>query len=120
MTIHIRLVTCSYPEKAGQRQRELRKCLEQNLSCMRLSEILLLVEGGEPHEQPHTKVKVKPIAHRPTFQDYLDWIGELESNQDVSVIANSDIYFDESIAVMAAALQPGQCVALARWDVQPC
>ena len=50
---------------------------------------------------------------RPTFTELFALCGE----DEVNVIANSDMYFDASIR-LAERCKQGQCLALSRWDVQ--
>jgi hypothetical protein len=67
----------------------------------------------------HPKLDLEKVGQRPSYSDFLGWANRpgLQAD-DVTILANSDIYFDESISALGIALRPGQCAALARWNVQ--
>jgi hypothetical protein len=114
------LFTSLYPEKSETRRKELSTCLERNLANPRIDFVCLLLEGIESPYPDHAKLKVRSISHRPMYQDFFDWANELiDSPNDVTIVANSDIYMDVSVGAFESALQPEACAALARWDVQP-
>ena len=50
---------------------------------------------------------------RPTYSDFFDWMGEFPN--DVNVLTNSDIYFDETIE-LAKDLDFKTAYALTRWE----
>jgi hypothetical protein len=112
----IRLFTTFYPEKKDARRCEYEDCLHWNLDCAVLGEICLLAEGTELALPASPKLRVRQIPGRPLYADYFSWITEVVNTADVSIIANTDIWFDDTIAVAAQALRRGECFALARWD----
>ena len=66
----------------------------------------------------HEKIRAERSEIRPTYGDFFHWANESQTScSDISVIANSDIYFDDDLLVLAQALKPGQCAALSRWNV---
>jgi len=116
----IRVYSSFYPELCPQRRAEIRNCLERNLALPDVDFVCLLLEGIASPFPDHPKLKTRPIAHRPTYTDFFDWGNAMVSaDNDVSIIANSDIYFDSSLSALARNLMPNQCAALSRWDVQP-
>jgi hypothetical protein len=115
----IRLFTSFYPESNAVRSREIIECLKRNLELQQIDEVCLLLENTESPLH-HSKLVTKPISHRPLYQDLFQWAREKQSwDDDLSIICNSDIYFDSAIAVLGRQLTPRLCVALTRWDVQP-
>lgn len=116
----IRLYISFYPERNPLRMQEILKCLEHNLETPEIDAVCILLEGTESPFPDHPKVKTRHIGHRPQYKDFFDWANELvQSNTDTTIVANSDIWFDASIAALARVLKPDQCAALARWDIQP-
>lgn len=115
----MRLFTTVYPESDSKRLSEFEECLNRNLSSHAIGELCIL-EELTPSSNPasHPKVRTRPITARPTYTDFFTWINELAGPDDISLIANSDIYFDASLAVVEDHLQPGECYALSRWDVR--
>ncbi len=113
----IRLFTSIFPEASDQRRNEYRKCLERNASCDFIDEICLLSEDAQSPVPVGKNFKIQRIPNRPTYQEYFNWISELATYDDISIIANSDIYFEPSLKVLGAYLKPGQSAALSRWDL---
>jgi hypothetical protein len=86
------------------------------LACAEVNEVRVLVEGEGFPLLPSPKLHLRTIAGRPLYEDYFRWINELACPDDISIIANTDIWFDNSIGVVARALRKDECFALARWD----
>lgn len=96
------------------RQAELQECLERNLENMYIDRIVVLTEPDTPLMKNGRIIRV-PFTGRPTYTDFFNAGNKYEG---VKVVANSDIYFDDSI-VYAGEVMPGQVFALCRWDVTP-
>ena len=85
-----------YPEKNIQRLNELKTCLEKNSKVFDQIYILLekadefILDGFE-----HKNIQWLPITVRPTFQSFFNAINNLSANDDINVISNSDIYFED-------------------------
>lgn len=105
------LITSWYHEPNAGRRAELLYCLNRNLEHPLITQVWLLVEG-KPDVQHHPKIVAKHYAHRPLFKDMIALANELNS---FAIIANTDIYFDDTLA-MAKHLKPNQCFALTRWN----
>jgi hypothetical protein len=116
----LRLFTTIYPEKDPARMAEYLECLRRNLACREIAEICLLVEGAGAEIPDASGILTRPIVARPTYADYFRWINEVAGENDISVIANSDIWFDEHLAVFANWMLPERTVfALSRWNLRP-
>lgn len=113
----VRLYTTLYSEKNLSRLKEYQFCLRTNLECPHLNEICILVEGENVEIPTSAKLRVRKIVKRPTYQEYFQWINETVNSEDVSIIANTDIWFDGSIGAVKQKLGPKECYAMARWDV---
>jgi hypothetical protein len=94
----IYLFTNQYMDKNPERDAELCYCEKLN--------------GLNPFIQ-HFSI----CGKRLTYSEFFGLMNKL-SNESVVVLANSDIYFDETIQ-LAEKIQPGECYALSRWDIQP-
>lgn len=113
----IRLFTTAYPEADPGRGAEYRECLVRNLACGELDEVCIFAEGGVGASlPPHPKLRLREVPSRPSYEDFFQWIGKCAGPEDVSIIANSDIYFDEGLRMVKAFLSKDQCLALSRWD----
>ncbi|MCX7386133.1 MAG: hypothetical protein NTX48_05655 [Planctomycetales bacterium] len=115
----IRIFTSRYPEKSVSRCKELLTVLERNLANSTIDSVCLLLEETESPFPDGPKLSTRPVSYRPKYNDFFDWANELvESPLDISIIANSDIYFDSTLLALANSLKPHQCAALSRWDAQ--
>jgi len=113
----IRLFTSHYTEPDESRRKELEQCLLRNVENPVVGSVYLWLENVEAPPVRSEKLVTRRGDHRPTYADFIDWIGELDpSDQDLSIICNSDIYFDSSIAALVDGLGVGQCAALSRWE----
>jgi hypothetical protein len=112
----LRLFTTLYPESHPQRRAEYAGCLRRNLDRQEIDETYVLLEGTGVVLPVSPKLRVRKIVSRPTYDDFFDWINELAGPGDISVIANTDIWFDGSIGVATRRLGIRECYAMARWD----
>ena len=116
----IRLFTSCYPEQNPKRIAELSQSLERNLALPAFNKVYVFLEGMETAWVNGLKLNCQSIPHRPTYADFFGLANEqVTSDDDLSIVANSDIFFDWSLLVLANRLKPTQCAALSRWDVQP-
>jgi hypothetical protein len=116
----IRLFTTHYPEKNPARLREIEECLEINLSLSAFGEVCVLAEQHTLRGRRHPKLHVRDISQRPLYSDYFNWICEVAKDDDISVIANADIFFGHDIDIFNSWRIPERTVvALSRWDRLP-
>ena len=114
----IRLFTSVYPERYVRRRSEVEECLRRNLASPAIQLVGVFLENLEHAPAENAKLQTRCIGHRPKYEDFFQWASECQATDtDLTIIANSDIYFDNSVQVLAAALRPSQCAALSRWDV---
>lgn len=114
--VKFRLFTTIYPEKNPERRREYRECLQRNLDCPWIAEVCLLVEGDHLELPDSPKIRIRRIAQRPDYSDFFTWIDQLAGTDDVSAIANTDIYLDGTMLAGIPLLGGRVCLALARWE----
>ena len=95
-----------------ERRDELNFCIQKNINNPIINKIYAFCE--EPNLVPlHPKIKEIRMERRPTFKEYFDKINEMHS--EISIIANADIYFDESLAYIKY-IKGNDCFALTRWE----
>ncbi|MEZ6126164.1 MAG: hypothetical protein R3C49_23795 [Planctomycetaceae bacterium] len=112
----IRLFTSYYHERHPVRQSEIDECLRRNLECSSIDKICILQEPSElPFQDP--RIQTRPITERPRYADFFLWIDEVCKPSDISIIANSDLYFDQSLQMVKSLVRENTCLALSRWDV---
>lgn len=113
--MRIILVTPYFKAASSERQKELDECLSRNASCQYVNEIVLLIDDGHVPSISSAKLSLVHLDHRPTYRDWVDLA--LGYRNCIVVLANSDIYFDDSINNLATILQePGNLVALTRYE----
>lgn len=74
------------------RHKEIDWALRLNLGNQQIDHIYLLSESDPPQ---NPKITSKTITKRPTFKEFFDWANDVGKEDDLSVIVNSDIAFDD-------------------------
>lgn len=116
-----------YRDKNEARRRELDLCLDINLKDKNFSKMIVasLVELPISENESYTKnstidgLIICIPKERPTFKELFEIANKYADPKGITVIANSDITFDDSIKLAERHLKPNQCYALSRWDVDP-
>jgi len=96
----IKLFYNHYEDKNSDRKKEIDLCLEKNLA------------------NPHMNVEVIRSQNKPTYKFFFDKINESTQLDDINIICNSDIFFDDTIK-LAEKIEYKQVFALSRWDWKP-
>lgn len=104
-----RLFINYYKDSNPERQKELDYCLNMNLNNPLLDKICALSEYDVPGAETIL------FRDRPTFNDFFSLANERAEPGDISIIANTDIYFENSLRYI---LQMGEneAFALSRTD----
>lgn len=97
--MNINLYLNHYIDKNPVRQAEMEVCLKRNLSNHSFNVVLF---------ESQTRV---------TYQDYFNFINKYSATDDVNIISNLDIYFDETIE-LCRNMNDKDFYALSRWDVR--
>lgn len=109
------------------RMGEFLTCLKHNLGNVLIGEVHVHVEERQPgrryyllEEYPflaHPKVKLVDHGRRASYRALFDRANQKCAGQRV-IIANADIYFDDSLAQLDRTVLDGKLLCLSRWDVQ--
>jgi hypothetical protein len=109
----VNLYTSFYQDKDPKRQNELLYCLNQNILNPLIDNIFLIVEGEV--KLPVSGKLIIVNSERPTYRNFFDLVNDtVTSANDISIVANSDIYFNDTLAHLD--IKERQCIALSRWD----
>lgn len=114
----IYLFTPYFKANSDTRQNEFIFCLKKNIKCQHIAKIFLLIDDNHTPEVCDPKIEVININLRPT---YLDWIEITEKNchNKISILANTDIYFDDTLSNIHTALETkNSFIALSRYEKQ--
>ena len=79
---------------AGSRQDEIDYCLKKNLENPLIKRVVALMVKGVTEMVEHPKLTIIYIEDRPTYQRFFN---ETRKYEGVNIIANSDIFFDETL-----------------------
>ena len=94
----IRLLYNYYEDKNPARKKEIDFCLQKNL------------------ENPHLNVIIIETPDKPRYDFMFVKLNSLTGPDDVNIICNSDIFFDETILLAPQHLKHREVFALSRWD----
>lgn len=120
----INLFVNYYRTADPERQKEINFCLEQNLSNPLIDNIIFftidLLEARNDAFDINRDMSFVSID-RPTYQDFFNEAAKYPN--DINIIANSDIYFDETIKFVEG-MGDNDAYCLTRWeyndgDIQP-
>lgn len=97
------------------RQQEYEEALQKNLDNELIDQIVLIGVKFPEHK------KINTISFpRPTYTDFLNIIRSTPKNESsYNIIANTDIYFDDTLAEVPKYLRNNEVYALTRWDPVP-
>ena len=110
------LYTTFYIETNNYRKDELLTCLKKNISNKAISKIIVFNEGDSIAHAAPNKIEELFIDKRPTYSDFINYINTNSNQDDIHIIANTDIYFDKTIEVLKHINLKDTCLALSRWD----
>ncbi|MDV7400318.1 hypothetical protein RZS08_53380, partial [Arthrospira platensis SPKY1] len=109
------LFTPYYKVQHPNRQDELIYCLRKNIECPEIEKIVLLIDDGHQPELENPKIEIIRLSSRAT---YLDWVKLTQARfaDKISVLANTDIYLDQSISWLRDifSTNPNAFIALSR------
>ena len=93
------------------RQAEIDECLQRNIENPLIEQIFVLADRFIFFNDP--KVILLQLSYRPTFQDFIDLT---YASDGINIIANSDIYFDDTLE-LANEIGKNEVYALSRWEL---
>ena len=109
----VNLFISYYKDKTEERQRELDFCVNKNINAG-FDSIQVLVSSQD------VIVSDKLILHvgyeRPTFNDFFEIMSIPEFSNDINILANTDIFFQDLQQIRNYGLDDKTCLALSRWD----
>lgn len=105
----IRLFTSYYNEPSPERKAELDTCLRRNIDHHLIDEVHVLCEAPCPESVVQHTMKA-----RPKFADFFRIANRYAGPDDITIIANSDIHFDDTLKHLQ--IKHHEAYALTRWD----
>ncbi|MCU1501638.1 MAG: hypothetical protein JWM12_992, partial [Ilumatobacteraceae bacterium] len=121
------ILSVGYYHDADDRRRgEIGECLRRNAANPRLAEVHVLLEDdssaaevlAQVHPQDRAKVRVVEHRRRLTYADLFAY-ANAQLRDETVVIANADVFFDDTLGLLDGHDLFGQLLCLSRWDEQP-
>lgn len=116
----ITLYTSYYNEVSENRRHEILECLKKNAQNQFIKRIVILNEADSLQQINESKIEEIFITQRPTYNDFIKEINQNRAPDQISIIANSDIYFDNQIELLLQICEENSCIALSRWELLHC
>lgn len=111
------LLTTLYDEQDTDRFNELQHCLTTNLNNSRISEVVIFTEHDKScidRYDPDHKAIVIQTQSRPTYYDMIKHANVYFRDERI-IIANSDIYFDDTLQLLDDVDMKSEFYSLTRW-----
>ncbi len=117
------LLTGFYLDSSAARVAEFAECVRRNSANPSIDQISVFLEDPiSPADAKarfdalaHRKVELIPYGRRLTFAHLLEHANRRLAGA-VVILANADIYFDESLELLEDHSLTGRCLCLSRWD----
>jgi hypothetical protein len=91
-------------------------CLLKNCLNRLIDKIYVFNENTYNYET-NSKIENISIMTRPTYEDFIEFINLNTNENDINIIANSDIYFNETLSIINQINMDNTCISLTRWDI---
>lgn len=115
----IKLYTTYFDASEQSRVHELQSALLRNFNNSIIDKIVIFNENNADLSFIKNKNKLVciDIPKRPRFIDFIQYINYNVTKEDVSIIANTDIYFNQSLKFVDKFLSSKKVLALSRFDL---
>lgn len=99
------------------REKELKKCLIQNIECEYIDQIYLFMESNlSLPSDPQGKITQIPLKTRLSYANCIDLIQRIIGSGKLVVFANADIYLDKTWKSVWSINLKDVFIALLRWE----
>ncbi len=114
------LFTSFYQDHNPVRQRELELCVTMNLKNIHIDKIYIFLEGKKEDFKILNNPKIEIIESiRPTYKMFFELANLVVGAEDLSIISNTDIFFDNTLDQININKMNGKCLALSRYHYGP-
>ena len=111
-------VTQYYRPDKRARSKEIDLCLKKNVECPYIDKIVLLNETDCTLPVKNSKIQQVVVGRRLHFDTVFKWIYESAPAGSLIVIANSDIYLEDTWRLLWSVDMKDKFLSLLRWDDQ--
>ncbi len=113
MKIH--LLVDYYKNPRSERAEELNFCFLENINSKEFDYIHIFAQSELPITEIPDNIKVTNISDRLTYQYYIEYAKNNIPENDIVVLCNADIFFDESISKVKEIDLSNKVLALTRF-----
>ena len=116
----INLFISYFTHPNSRRQAEIDQCLLFNLNNNYIDKIYCIIDNCDNlNDKIFTNPKIEKyfILERPTYNTFFELANKVNKPNDISIISNSDIYFDETLTKLPIIMTFNRALALTRWNV---
>jgi len=114
--MNIHLLIEYYYDDLPERQAELDACLQCNCANEHILQIHVFVEDKTQLPFTHHKLKTITASTRMWYRGYFAYINTNVATDDIGIVANADIFFDDSLGLLKDANLDERCFALSRYE----
>ena len=113
------LFTTYFEPNDKERRNELQLAINKNLNNNKITKIVILNEKDADLSflSDTSKVEVIKTNKRPKFSGFIKEVNARANSNSISIIANTDIYFGESLIYANEFLNTKTAIALSRYDL---
>ena len=109
------LITQFWNFENPKRKEEIYECLLKNARNRYISKIYVFSENNSYIKFPHNKIVPLKADHRLTYFEFFKTVNQSFRNQ-ICIVANADVYFDESIVKLNQFDFKNRIIALSSYD----
>lgn len=115
--MNINLFVSYFISDNNQRNYEIESSLVKNIDLDFINKIYLFSEYtfDEKYFNCSNKIELVKCKDRPTYSDMMMFVYKNKLQNDINIISNADIYFDNSI-LNSLHIKHNECYALTRYD----
>jgi hypothetical protein len=113
----VKLFIVWYEDKNEDRMNEYLHCLRMNEDNKFIDNIYVIYEGKQIREFNNSKIKIINIDKRPTYADVFIIVNNYSSVNDINIVANTDIFFDDSLKYLFGKINKNRMFTLTRWNI---
>lgn len=124
LPLRFTLITSLYNELDSARRQEYMTCLEKNLAHPSISSIHILYDTSRDDNKnillsllKKNNVTIHYINKRPSFHDCFAFANSRQQSGSATIIANADIYFNDTLKYINETHLNRTVLALTRWNV---
>lgn len=110
------LITTLYNTNNELRNDELKLCYNKNIRDVNIDHIVVFLEGNAPFNI-NKNTTIVNIDERPTYTQMINYVNR-HYPEDVIIIANADIYFNETLSKLSEIEYDNKLIALTRFNIR--